>query len=157
VIFFAAEVEVDEGTGQYALTKLATVSDIGKAINPGNVEGQEEGGALMSVGQVMMERLILDERGRLLNQGALDYRVPTTRDIPLELHSLLLENADGAGPFGAKGVGESGAIAVAPAVASALTEATGVVFTDLPVTAERLWEGLQKLSVQRPDEHPPSG
>jgi len=144
IIFFGTEVEVDEETGQYVVTKLVTVSDIGKAINPAAVKGQDEGGALMSVGQAMMEHLILDERGRPVNLGALDYRIPTAQDIPLETEALLVENADGPGPFGAKGVGESGAIAVAPAIASAVAEATGVSFTDLPVTAERVWQRIQQ-------------
>ncbi|GAH67555.1 unnamed protein product, partial [marine sediment metagenome] len=64
VIFFAAEVEVDEQTGQYEITKLVTVGDIGKAINPAHVEGQDEGGALMGVGHTMMEQLLYDECGR---------------------------------------------------------------------------------------------
>ncbi|MFO7958855.1 MAG: xanthine dehydrogenase family protein molybdopterin-binding subunit [Candidatus Brocadiia bacterium] len=144
IIFFATEVEVDEETGQYVVTKLVTAADIGKAINPAAVEGQDEGGSLMSVGQAMMEHLILDERGRPVNLGALDYRIPTTRDIPREMKALLVENADGPGPFGAKGVGESGAIAVAPAIAAAVSEATGASFTELPLTAERVWRRIQE-------------
>ena len=144
IIFVAAEVEVDEETGRYTVTKLATAADVGKAINPAQVMGQDEGGALMSVGQAQMEQLILDERGVPRNLGALDYRIPTTMDTPLESESLLVENADGPGPFGAKGVGESGAIAVAPAICSAVSEATGASFTELPITAERVWRALQE-------------
>ncbi|HOP19571.1 MAG TPA: molybdopterin-dependent oxidoreductase, partial [Amphiplicatus sp.] len=84
-MFVAAEVEVDEETGQYRVTRLATAADIGKAINPLHVEGQDEGGALMSVGQAMMEQLILDEHGIPRNMGALDYRIPTSMDVPLEV------------------------------------------------------------------------
>jgi len=144
IIFVAAEVEVDEETGQYTVTKLATAADVGKAINPAQVKGQDEGGALMSVGQAQMEQLILDERGVPRNLGALDYRIPTTMDTPLEVTSLLMENADGPGPFGAKGVGESGAIAVAPAICSAVSQATGASFTELPITAERVWRALRE-------------
>ena len=147
IIFVAAEVEVDEETGRYTVTKLATAADVGKAINPAQVKGQDEGGALMSVGQAQMEQLILDERGVPRNMGALDYRIPTTMDVPLESESLLVENADGPGPFGAKGVGESGAIAVAPAICSAVSEATGASFTELPITAERVWRALQERTM----------
>lgn len=153
IIFFGAEVEVDEETGQYRVTKLIAVSDIGKAINPAAVKGQDEGGSLMSVGQVMMEQLIFDESGRPVNLGALDYRIPTIQDIPGETETLLVENADGPGPFGAKGVGESGAIAVAPAVASAVAQAMGVSFTDLPVTAERVWQRIQERSQAGSEPH----
>ena len=152
IIFVAAEVEVDEETGRYTVTKLATAADVGKAINPAQVKGQDEGGALMSVGQAQMEELILDERGVPRNLGALDYRIPTTMDMPLEVTSLLVENADGPGPFGAKGVGESGAIAVAPAICSALTDATGALFTELPVTAEDVWRSLQVRTNAGADE-----
>lgn len=154
IIFFATEVDVDRETGQYRLTKLVTVADIGKAINPAAVKGQDEGGSLMSVGQAMMEQFILDERGRPVNLGALDYRIPTTQDIPLRTESLLVENADGPGPFGAKGVGESGATAVAPAIASAVAQATGASFTELPLTAERVWRRL-KQQERAPDTSAP--
>jgi CO/xanthine dehydrogenase Mo-binding subunit len=86
----------------------------------------------------------MDERGRILNLGALDYRIPTTQDIPDELVSMLVENHDGSGPAGAKGTGESGIIPIAPAIASAVTEATGVVFHDLPLTPESVWSGLNR-------------
>lgn len=152
IIFVAAEVEVDAETGRYTVTKLATAADVGKAINPAQVKGQDEGGALMSVGQAQMEQLILDERGVPRNLGALDYRIPTTMDTPLEVTSLLVENADGPGPFGSKGVGESGAIAVAPAICSALTQATGASFTELPVTAEDVWRALRERNDAGADE-----
>ncbi len=142
IIFVAAEVEVDPETGRYTVTRLVTAADVGKAINPAQVEAQDEGGALMSVGHATMEHLLLDERGVPRNLGALDYRIPTSMDTPLAVTSLLIENADGPGPFGAKGVGESGAIAVAPAVCSAVSQATGAGFTELPVTPERVWRAL---------------
>ena len=85
---------------------------------------------------------ITDEHGRIVNLGALDYRIPTTKDVPLELHSLLVENEDGPGPYGAKGAGEGGLFAVSPAVAAAVTEATGAVLRDLPLTPERVWRAL---------------
>jgi CO/xanthine dehydrogenase Mo-binding subunit len=138
------EVEVDEGTGEILVHKLVTVSDVGKAINPQQVEMQDEGGAVMGLGHTTMEHLLLDERGLIRNLGALDYRIPTTKDMPLELTTLMIENGDGPGPHGAKGAGESGILAIAPAVAAAVRDATGVTIRELPLTPERVWHALQE-------------
>ena len=138
----AVEVEVDRETGELLVVKHVSVADVGRALNPAHVEAQDEGAAIMGLGHTLMEHLIFDEHGRILNLGALDYRIPTTKDVPLELHSLLVENEDGPGPYGAKGAGEGGLFAVSPAVAAAVTEATGAVIRDLPLTAERVWRAL---------------
>jgi CO/xanthine dehydrogenase Mo-binding subunit len=100
----------------------------------------------MGLGHTLMEHLILDESGRIRNLGALDYRIPTTKDLPLDMHSLLVENGDGPGPYGSKGAGEGGLMATAPAVAAAVTEATGVVIRELPLTPERVWKAIQDHS-----------
>jgi CO/xanthine dehydrogenase Mo-binding subunit len=139
----ASEVEVDEGTGEILLVRHVTVADVGKALNPQHVEMQDEGAAVMGLGHTLMEHMTLDDSGRIRNLGALDYRIPTSKDLPLEMHSLVVENADGPGPYGAKGAGEGGLMATAPAVASAVTEATGVVIRDLPLTPERVWREIQ--------------
>ena len=143
VIFAGAEVEVDQETGFVQVKKLVTVGDIAKAINPSLVEAQDEGGAIQGLGHSIMEQLIMDERGRILNLGALDYRIPTTMDTPDTLKSLLVENRDGSGPSGAKGTGESGIIPIGSAVGLAVGEATGVFFHELPLTPERVWKVLQ--------------
>jgi CO/xanthine dehydrogenase Mo-binding subunit len=140
----AAEVEVDTATGMVRILKVALVSDIGKALNPAQVETQDEGSAVMGVGHTLMEHLILDERGRIRNLGALDYRIPTIQDIPLELESILIENADGPGPYGAKGAGEGGILAIAAAIGSAINEAAGVTIRDLPLTPERVWHAIRE-------------
>ncbi len=145
-IVCAAEVAVDAETGAYTVTRLATVGDIGMALNPAQVEAQDEGGAALALGHTMMEHLLLDEHGRVRNPGVLDYRIPTTMDVPEHMLSQLTENADGPGPYGAKGTGESGALAVAPAVAAAIADATGLICTELPITSERLWHALQRPS-----------
>jgi CO/xanthine dehydrogenase Mo-binding subunit len=142
----ACEVEVDSETGELLIVKHISVADVGKALNPAQVESQDEGAAIMGLGHTLMEQLILDERGRILNLGALDYRVPTTKDIPLELRSLLVENGDGPGPYGSKGAGEGGLFAVAPAVAAAVAEATGAVIRELPFTPERTWQAIRQQS-----------
>ena len=141
----ASEVAVDRETGEVELLRHVTVSDVGKALNPAHVAMQDEGAAIMGLGQTLMEQLIFDETtGRIQNLGALDYRIPTTKDVPLEMASLVVENEDGPGPYGAKGTGESGLLSTAPAVASAVHDAAGVVIRDLPLTPERIWRALQE-------------
>jgi CO/xanthine dehydrogenase Mo-binding subunit len=121
-----------------------TVSDVGKALNPTHVAMQDEGAAMMGIGQTLMEHLLFDpQSGRIENLGALDYRILTTKDVPLEMASLTVENEDGPGPYGSKGTGESGLLSTAPAIASAIRDATGVVIRDLPLTPERIWAALQ--------------
>jgi CO/xanthine dehydrogenase Mo-binding subunit len=140
----ASEVAVDPATGDYELIKHVTVADVGRAINPQHVEMQDEGAAVMGLGHTLMEHLILDEQGRIQNLGALDYRIPTFKDMPHEMRSILIENRDGPGPGGAKGVGEGGLLATSPAVAAAISQAAGVVIRDLPLTPERVWTAMNE-------------
>jgi CO/xanthine dehydrogenase Mo-binding subunit len=139
VMCAGAEVEVDAETGMVKILKIALVSDIGKALNPAQVESQDEGGAIMGIGHTLMEHLILDAHGRIRNLGALDYRIPTIQDIPFALESVLVENGDGPGPYGAKGAGEGGILSIASAIGAAVNEAAGVTLRDLPLTPERIW------------------
>ena len=139
----AADVEVDPETGMVRLLKLVLVSDIGKALNPQQVEAQDEGAAVMGLGHTFMEQLLLDDHGRIRNLGALDYRIPTIQDAPEDLHSVLIENGDGPGPSGAKGAGEGGILAIAAAVGAAVNQAAGVELRDLPLTPERVWRAIR--------------
>ena len=140
----ACEVEVDRETGEIEVKKYVTVGDVGKALNPLQVAGQDEGAAIMGLGHTLMEKMILDDSGRILNMGAVDYRILTHMDVPGVMISDSIENADGPGPFGIKGVSEGGLLATSPAVAGALTDATGVVVRELPITPERIWRELQR-------------
>jgi CO/xanthine dehydrogenase Mo-binding subunit len=148
----AIEATVDEGTGDVTIVRHATVSDVGKAINPLQVKMQDEGAAIQGLGHTLMEHYILDETGRTRNLGAIDYRIPTSMDLPLEMVSDMVENADGPGPYGAKGMSEGALLCVAAAVAGALREATGIVVRDLPLSPERVWRALQEK-----DGHPAGG
>ncbi len=139
----AIEAEVDEGTGDITLIRHVSVSDVGKALNPAQVRSQDEGAAIQALGHTLMEHYIYDERGRIRNLGAIDYRIPTSMDLPLELISATIENEDGPGPYGSKGMSEGALLCVAPAVAAAVRDATGVVIRDLPLTPERVWRALQ--------------
>jgi CO/xanthine dehydrogenase Mo-binding subunit len=142
----AVEVEVDRETGMVDVTRLVLASDVGKALNPAQVEAQDEGAAVMGLGHSFMEELLLDSRGRIRNLGALDYRIPTIQDIPRELHSVLIENADGPGPYGAKGAGEGGILGIGAAIGAAVSEATGVYIRELPMTPERVWRALHQAA-----------
>jgi CO/xanthine dehydrogenase Mo-binding subunit len=141
----AVEVEVDRDTGDITIPKYVTVSDVGKAINPLQVRGQDEGAAVMGLGHTLMEHYIWDDAGRIRNLGAIDYRIPTTMDLPAVMQSDIVENADGPGPYGAKGMSEGALLPVAPAVAAAVTDATGAVIRDLPLSPERVWRALQEI------------
>ncbi len=143
----AVEAAVDRETGDITLVRHVTVSDVGKALNPLQVRMQDEGAAIMGLGHTLMEHYIYDERGRIRNLGAIDYRIPTSMDLPLELVSETVENADGPGPYGSKGMSEGALLCTAAAVAGAVREATGVTIRDLPLTPERVWRALRD---QRP-------
>jgi CO/xanthine dehydrogenase Mo-binding subunit len=139
----AVEAEVDEETGDIVIVKHVTVSDVGKALNPLQVTMQDEGAAIQGLGHTLMEHYIYDEKGRIRNLGAIDYRIPTSMDLPLELLSEAVENEDGPGPYGSKGMSEGALLCVAPAVAAAVRDATGVAIRDLPLTPERVWRALR--------------
>ncbi|HEX3427250.1 MAG TPA: molybdopterin cofactor-binding domain-containing protein, partial [Candidatus Limnocylindrales bacterium] len=140
----AVEVTVDRETGDVTIERYVTVSDVGKALNPLQVRGQDEGAAVMGLGHTLMEHYLLDESGRIRNLGAIDYRIPTSMDLPREMASDAIENADGPGPYGAKGMSEGALLPVAPAVAAAVRDATGVVIRDLPLSPERVWQALHE-------------
>jgi CO/xanthine dehydrogenase Mo-binding subunit len=142
----AAEVEVDPDTGILRVRRTATCADVGRAINPGFVERQDEGATLQGIGTGLFEEVLFDG-GLLTTDSLLEYRVPTTRDVPDQMTCVIVENADGPGPFGAKGCGEGGLAAVAGAVATALADA-GVPMTALPLTPERVWRRIRSLNTQ---------
>ena len=141
----AVEVEVDRETGDISIPKYVTVSDVGKALNPNQVRGQDEGAAVMGLGHTLMEHYIWDDAGRIRNLGAIDYRIPTSMDLPADMDSDIVENEDGPGPYGSKGMSEGALLPVSPAVAAAVTDATGAVIRDLPMSPERVWRALQDL------------
>jgi CO/xanthine dehydrogenase Mo-binding subunit len=141
----AIEAEVDEGTGDVTILHHVTVSDVGKAINPLQVRMQDEGAAIQGLGHTLMEHYIYDDSGRIRNLGAIDYRIPTSMDLPLEMDSEIVENADGPGPYGSKGMSEGSLLCVAPAVAAAVRDASGAVIRDLPLSPERVWRALQEI------------
>jgi CO/xanthine dehydrogenase Mo-binding subunit len=145
----AAEVSVDEETGAVRVERYVSVADVGRAINPLLLEGQDEGGVVQGLGHTLLEEMRYED-GHLLNGMLLAYRVPRADDVPPALECRFVENADGSGPFGAKGAGEGSLIPVSPAVANALARLTGVRLRELPLTPERVWRALRARRASGP-------
>jgi CO/xanthine dehydrogenase Mo-binding subunit len=136
-----AEVEVDTETGHVRVIRLINVADGGRVINPDIAQTQISGAAIMQLGFTMYENMVFKD-GRVRNNSLTHYEIPSYQDIPL-LETELIESADDRGPFGAKGLGESGTFGVSPAIANAIDDAVGVRLTELPITAEAVLRGLQ--------------
>lgn len=138
----AVEVDVDVETGEVKLLRHVSVSDVGRELNPLQVVSQDEGAAIMGLGHSLMEQMLFDEHGRLMNLGALDYRIPTYADVADAMVTDVVANGDGPGPYGSKGISEGALLCTASAIGSAVSDATGAVLTDLPLTSERIWTVL---------------
>jgi len=132
--------EIDRDTGTTRVARLATVGDVGCAINPATMEGQDLGAATQGLGGALFEQLIYDG-GQLTNPNLVDYRVPRTTDMPRSIITQLAERGDGIGPYGAKGGGEGSLNPVGGAVMSAVARALGTwpEEVQLPLTPERIW------------------
>ena len=140
----SVELEVDTETGEIHLLKILCADDVGKAINPMQVEGQIEGALIQAAGYTVLENFIQKD-GKVLTNMLSNYLIPTVLDIPDEVESLILEFAEPNGPFGARGMAEMPYMPLAPAIMDALHEATGVWFHDFPLTPERVLRGLGKI------------
>jgi CO/xanthine dehydrogenase Mo-binding subunit len=142
------ELEIDPDTGKVRLRKTASVADVGKAINPDQVEIQEMGGIMQGLGNALWEEMLFDpDTGQLQNSTLFDYHIPTFGDLPAAHSSSIVENEDGPGPYGAKGVGEGALAGAIAAVATALADA-GVVIDELPASPERVWTALRRKASQ---------
>jgi CO/xanthine dehydrogenase Mo-binding subunit len=135
------EVEVDTETGQTRVLAVHSGHDTGKVINPTTGEGQVEGGVVQGLGYALVEEHVLKD-GRIVNDQFSTYIIPTPLDVP-EIHPILVEHPYPWGPYGAKGLGETPIIAVAPAVTAAIHHATGVRLDEIPATPERVWTALE--------------
>lgn len=133
------EVEVDPEIGTIRVLRYVGVADIGKAINMAQCVGQEEGAVMQGIGHTFFEEMRYED-GQIVNSTLADYRVPNFLDLPAEQEAIFIENMDGPGPGGAKGMGEGGIIPVAAAVGNAVARATGVRIRELPLRPDRVWE-----------------
>lgn len=154
-----AEVTVDLETGQLTIDKLHLAHDCGLAINRQSVEGQLDGSMCHGLGEALFEEVVFDSKGRVVNSNLGDYKIPTPLDVP-ELSALIIESNEPNGPFGAKEAGEGCIIPVIPAIINAVYDACGVLILDLPITAEKIYAGLQakkktgaKTYIYKPSEH----
>ncbi|AWL91941.1 CO/xanthine dehydrogenase Mo-binding subunit [Bradyrhizobium ottawaense] len=138
-----AEIVVDEGTGEIRVPRYASAADVGRAINRVAAEGQDEGAAIMGLGHALYEVLEFED-GQPINATPIDYSIPRISDVPPVFDTILVENGDGPGPGGAKGMGEGAILPVAPAIANALFSTYGIRITELPMTPEKVWRALQK-------------
>ena len=148
----AAEVEVDDETGQVTVLKLTQSYDVGRAINPALVEGQIQGGAIMGLGLGVLENSYpyypsVDHRGSQFGS----YYAPSPLDMP-EMHTIIIENPSADGPYGAKGIGEMANNGQPGAIAAAVHDAIGVWITELPITPESVLRALDKKAT---GEHEP--
>ncbi len=137
-----AEVEVDTETGEFKVTRLVNLVDVGSPVNPAIVETQISGATIMQLGFTLFERMDFDA-GQVTNASLADYKIPGIRDVPPVMENEAVAMVQQSGPFGAKGVGESGTFGVSPAIASAIDDAVGVRLTSLPLTAEAVYRGLR--------------
>ncbi|MFL7812359.1 MAG: xanthine dehydrogenase family protein molybdopterin-binding subunit [Anaerolineales bacterium] len=140
----AVELAVDLETGQIRVEKVCSTHDVGRAINPDQLRGQIEGGVVQALGYVLTENFIQD-KGYVRTDKLSTYLIPSVMDIPEALQSVVMENPDPNGPFGALGMAEMPYIPLAPAMVAALHDATGVWFDDFPLTPERVLKGLGKI------------
>ena len=139
------EVAVNEATGEVTIEHLVTVGDVGHAVNPDLVKGQDLGAATQGLGIALWEEMVYDGE-QLTNPNLIEYRVPRLRDTPRRITSVLAERGDGVGPYGAKGAGEGSLNPVPAAVAAAVGRAVGVWPTELPLTPPRVWALLQQAA-----------
>lgn len=135
-----ADVEVDTETGEVRVIRVFASHDVGRAINPRNVEQQIEGAVVQGLGYAIMEEVILEE-GRTRTPSFAKFLMPTAKDSP-EILPDIVESDDPKGPFGAKGVGEGAIIPTAAAIANAVTDAIGVRILSLPITPEKVLAAL---------------
>lgn len=137
-----AEVEVDPVTGRVRVLNIWAAHDVGKVVNPMNVEGQIEGGVQMGLGFALTEEIVR-EKGKTLNPSFLDYKLFTAMDMP-KIKSITVEVPEPLGPFGARGIGEATTIPTAAAIANAIFNAVGVRMKELPMTPERVLNGMKE-------------
>ena len=132
-----AEVSVDTDTGEITVDGITGAHDCGFAINVTQVEGQMQGSMMMGMGEALMEQVIYDKKGRIVNANLAEYKIPTSLDMP-HLDTIIVESGEPHGPYGAKEVGEGAIMPVIPSILNAIYDATGVQIEELPVTPERL-------------------
>ena len=137
------DVEVDPETGKVEILRFTAVQDAGKAIHPSYVEGQMQGGSVQGIGWALNEEYYMDEQGQMTNTSLLDYRMPTSLDLPM-IDTVIVEVANPGHPFGVRGVGEANIIPPTSAIANAIHSATGLRLERLPMNPGAIMEASWK-------------
>ena len=137
------DVDVDRETGRVEILRYTAVQDAGKAVHPGYVEGQMQGGAVQGIGWALNEEYVYDENGRLENPGFLDYRIPVCSDVPM-IDTVIVEVPNPTHPYGVRGVGETPIIPPMAAIANAVESALGIRFTELPMSPPRVLKAVDE-------------
>jgi len=137
------DVEVDPETGRIQVVRYTAFQDVGKAVHPSYVEGQMQGGAAQGIGWALNEEYIYDADGLMQNAGFLDYRMPVASDLPM-IETVIIEVANPLHPYGVRGVGEVPIVPPLAAVANAVRAATGVRFTELPLSPPRVLAAIEQ-------------
>lgn len=132
------DVEVDPETGKVDVLRYTAFQDVGKAVHPDYVEGQIQGASVQGIGLALHEELFYDEEGHLRNASLLDYRMPTSLDIPM-IDAVIMESPNPAHPYGVRGCGEISIIPPASAIANAIFDAVGVRMDSLPMAPRKVW------------------
>lgn len=137
------DVEVDPDTGKVAILRYTAVQDVGKAVHPTYVEGQIQGGAAQGIGWALNEEYVYTKDGAVANPTFLDYRMPTSLDLPM-IDTVLVEVPNPGHPYGVRGVGEVPIVPPLAAVANAVSRAIGVRLTELPMSPGKVLEALKQ-------------
>ncbi|MSQ22921.1 MAG: xanthine dehydrogenase family protein molybdopterin-binding subunit [Dehalococcoidia bacterium] len=136
------DVEVDADTGKVTILRYTAVQDVGKAIHPTYVEGQIQGGAVQGIGWALNEEYVFNKDGAMANATFLDYRMPTSLDLPM-IDTVLVEVPNPGHPYGVRGVGEVPIVPPLAAVANAIYHAIGIRLTELPMSPSKILEALK--------------
>ena len=134
-----ADVEVDPDTGKTEVTRYTAIQDVGKAVHPSYVEGQMQGGVVQGIGWALNEEYYFDNSGRMMNPTFLDYRMPTSLDLPM-IDTVIVEVANSGHPYGVRGVGEVPIVPPMAAIANGIHEATGLRLRSLPMSPGKILE-----------------
>ena len=139
-----AEIDIDTTTGHITVLRYVAAHDVGTVLNPMGARGQVEGGVVQGLGYALYEEVITDAAGVVQNDSLVDYRLPTVRDAPREIHVHLIDGHRGkTGPLGAKGIGEAPVILPAAAIGSALRDALGAAPDELPLSPPRVLDFIR--------------
>src|SRR5215472_12228175 len=142
------DLEVDPETGRATILRYTVAQDAGRALHPAYVEGQYQGGAVQGIGWALNEEYIYGEDGKLQNAGFLDYRMPVASDVPM-IDAILVEVANPKHPYGVRGVGETPIVPPLGAIANAMENATGIRFTELPMSPPRVLKALKEKGLRK--------